>query len=470
MDLVFSLYYATIVLALVVVIIIFIINKCWIILSLFITSISNYNQQKLYIISFMIISYPTMLTTIFIIFSFTPLATLPNISNGLWQFKAISQLGSLFGIYSITFIHLWFTVIVTIAIYNHWSKNSDMNPFNINKTTFTQNCRLFGAIFIFISLYGGFRLNVKHFYHKNPLKWHDNDLSLRTLCITENFTQNWQTQLIDVDLILTSEEYTTSTDIEYTQLQNLGRNVSQTYNHPVMIGIGIYDPDNSLELWVASQNNSINKVFTYLKGNPVPFVEDFEARRQDPPVVDMSSYGFDFSVSCLICFDMTFPDWSRLANKAALVLNPSWLWGSYIDQFVNLLSFRAIENGYNIYHCAVNGNTAAVNSYGQVVFKHANNQYTEHLTITEISGHTLWTLYANIGYVFDYFVMIFGLIYILLSVIVAWRNEYVLRCLKLKNASGDVKKLDIELQNGFRAEILPENEEDDHQTQTGNTL
>ena len=96
-----------------------------------------------------------------------------------------------------------------------------------------------------------------------------------------------------------------------------------------------------------------------------------------------------------------------------------------MDMFLSIVSFRAIENGYNIFHCAEGGNTAAINTFGEVDFKHANNDITTRLTITEVSGsYGMSTIYSNAGFVFDYFMMAFGPLYWILCILVAVKPDW----------------------------------------------
>ena len=99
----------------------------------------------------------------------------------------------------------------------------------------------------FVEIYGGFRLNAQHFTSRNPVNWNDNEIRLRALCIPEA-TKHWSSQLVDVDVILTEEEYITPSDPEYEMLKTYGQQISDQYDHSVMIGIGVEEPDNSIEV------------------------------------------------------------------------------------------------------------------------------------------------------------------------------------------------------------------------------
>ena len=404
------------------------INKLWINLLRF--SLQCLSQQTFFRILFIILSYPSMFCAFFVLMSISPFSTLLNISNGLWRFSSIAQIASIFGIHSLTFLHFWCCALCAIYLF--------LDKLAINPPVFRRNFYFFIGLILCISLFGGFRLNTK--WHRDPSKWTDNKMNLRALCITEN-TQNWQTQQMDLDLILTEEEFTNEAETKYYDLQQYAQGISLNNNHSVMLGIGLYDP-NSFELWIANKTQ-ISKIYSYLKGNPVPFVENFKRRQQKPPVIDLSQYGFHFSVSTLICFDMLYPiDWALHASKATLILNPSWLWNSFMNQFLHILSFRAIENGFNVFHCAQNGNTAQIDGFGQIVFKHVNNERVSsgRLIVSEISGQTnVWTVYANIGFLFDWICCVMGIICIVLSIFVLFKRDLAMR-------------LEIELiENGFNA-------------------
>ena len=175
-------------------------------------------------------------------------------------------------------------------------------------------------------------------------------------------------------------------------------------------------------------------------------MENFQRRRQDPPILDFSEYGFGFSISSTICFDLAFPDWARLARSADLMLHPSWLWGSFMNQFLDIIAFRAVENGYNIFHCAQGGNTAVIDGYGQTRFRDVNNVNTSQLTVSVISGpRNIWTFYANIGFIFDYIVLICGCLYIVFAALLWWKKVFVIRCMVFLWIGRFVNQQDMDL-------------------------
>ena len=94
---------------------------------------------------------------------------------------------------------------------------------------------------------------------------------------------SWQSQLLDVHLVLTEEEWASENDSAYEALKQYGAALSDAFDHAVMLGIGTETPDNGLDLWVAAKptrnaSASLHKVSSALKGNPVPMVEHFARR------------------------------------------------------------------------------------------------------------------------------------------------------------------------------------------------
>ena len=148
--------------------------------------------------------------------------------------------------------------------------------------------------------------------HQDTHLWRDNEISFRGLCVTQE-TREWQSQINDIDVILTVEGWINKNNatgnVTYHEMKTYAKDIARTYQHPVMVGIGIQDP-NTLELYVADAFGNLTEVFTYQKGNPVPTMEDFPPRQMIPPVVDMTPYGFNFTISTIICFDAAYPDWA----------------------------------------------------------------------------------------------------------------------------------------------------------------
>ena len=122
-----------------------------------------------------------------------------------------------------------------------------------------------------------------------------------------HYTQNnLNDDIIDIDIILTEEEYTSFNESRYYELQKYATKIGIKYNHSVIMGIGLYSLFNSLKLFISNSNGSIYSPYTHFKGNPVPFIESFQRRTQIPPMYELDNFdGFKFKISSLNCMDMT---------------------------------------------------------------------------------------------------------------------------------------------------------------------
>ena len=207
---------------------------------------------------------------------------------------------------------------ISSVVSNHSSDDHDfdMGCDNKSDSNLWRDIKIYILIMILILFYGGIRLNCKHFWQIDQTEWLDgkNDV-LNVACITRDKTRmDIRNQLFynnkfptKLDMIIFSEGFTFFGDrphmdvvgshlkmneynldsyswaMDYT-FNYLSKSISKTYNQTVYVGVtGLNDPYNHVRLLeVNNATNSISLVSKYLKGNPVPFVEDFPARSDDP--------------------------------------------------------------------------------------------------------------------------------------------------------------------------------------------
>ena len=94
-------------------------------------------------------------------------------------------------------------------------------------TLLPKECPLFVTDMLFVEIYGEFRLNAQHFTSRNTVIWYDNESD------HEHY----------VDAILSKEEHTTPSYLEYEMLKTwCVQEISDQYHHSVMIGIGVEEP------------------------------------------------------------------------------------------------------------------------------------------------------------------------------------------------------------------------------------
>ena len=134
----------------------FILNELWIRLLAFCQL-----YQKRPIFSLMVIAYPTMWTAFFVFFAMGPFATLFNTAVNLWHYHSFAQIASIFGVNALTFLHCWFTALFCLFMYTTFI---DGDRLTIRKPFYVGHLMVYISIMMLVLLYGGFRLNVKHFW------------------------------------------------------------------------------------------------------------------------------------------------------------------------------------------------------------------------------------------------------------------------------------------------------------------
>ena len=315
---------------------------------------------------------------------------------------------------------------------------------------------IFGGIIMFSLVFGGIRLNCNHFWQIDQSEWDNGTKNvLNVACITRTNTlaqikndlyiQNGANIVPNLDFILLSEQFaddlelvgnkiiSSSDKLEFIFNQVM-TNITSLYNKSMYIGVGNDgDPYNNIQLFKMESNNSVQLIKKYLKGNPVPFIEDFPSRKESP-MDTIKKLSFDdnnnnnnnngknkngIKIAMEICFDLLFYDYSLIGSKKVdLMIHPSWLWGSFADTFVKLISFRSIENGYNILHCAHNGNAAFINQYGMIMFKQNTGQRVKKIAMFNIEvDDAVYTVYAHFGFVLEYILLTIGCLAMFLSIL-----------------------------------------------------
>ena len=84
-----------------------------------------------------------------------------NTAINLWHYHSFAQIASIFGVNALTFLHCWFTALFCLFMYTNFV---DADRLTIPKPFYARHLMVCLAIMGLVLLYGGFRLNVKHFW------------------------------------------------------------------------------------------------------------------------------------------------------------------------------------------------------------------------------------------------------------------------------------------------------------------
>jgi apolipoprotein N-acyltransferase len=143
----------------------------------------------------------------------------------------------------------------------------------------------------------------------------------------------------------------------------------------------------------------------YLKSNPVPFAEQEYGSDDIIPVID-SPYG---KLSPIICYDADFPHFLKQAGKIGtdILLVPSGDWKAIDPYHAYMASLRGIENGVSVIRPVSRATSIATDPYGNVLG--STDYYTseEKILMANVPIQGINTLYNRIGDLLPYLAIVF---------------------------------------------------------------
>jgi apolipoprotein N-acyltransferase len=161
-------------------------------------------------------------------------------------------------------------------------------------------------------------------------------------------------------------------------------------------------------------------VWRYEKAHPVPGADAHVVPGDGNVPTVQTPYG---RLSNVICFDADFPSTDRQAGQAGadIMLVPSNDWGEIDPYHTQLITFRAIENGYSLVRPTSYGLAMTVDYEGHVLA--ASDYFTPNpqVMVAYVPMQGVRTLYATIGDLFAW-LSLAGLV-VLIGVAIARRPK-----------------------------------------------
>lgn len=174
----------------------------------------------------------------------------------------------------------------------------------------------------------------------------------------------------------------------------------------------------------------------YVKKHLVPFSERIPFDEVFPILnyVDLGEGDFvtgketpvysPYSWTPYICYDAIFGDLVREAIRHGSrlmvnITNDGWFGRSTAPyQHLNLIRYRAIENGMPVARLANSGVSAFIDQYGH--FDMNTEIFTDRVIRRTVPLRTRDTLYTHIGDAVEMVLLVFGVLYLLLALLTAW--------------------------------------------------
>jgi len=153
-------------------------------------------------------------------------------------------------------------------------------------------------------------------------------------------------------------------------------------------------PDQLLENKVVVIGPSGEVLCSYFKCKPAP-KEPIVLGDGKVPIAN-TPYG---QISTAICMDIWFPNFIRQAGKTGidLMLTPARIWKGIASKATYGTTFRAVENGFSMISCTVDGLSMAVDYQGRVVASLDYFTNNEQVMIADVSMKGVTTIYSQIG-------------------------------------------------------------------------
>lgn len=347
-----------------------------------------------------------------------------NLLFGSWasiaytQFDSLAliQISSIFGIWGVTFIVMWFASVV------NWIIDHKFEWLAIKTGVF-----VFLISLSLILLYGGLRLEVfppqsqtvaiasftptketENYYREMEIKGFSSSIEmaekdrmtqsdLLNNVYEEVFERNKKLIGSDVALTLWPEGFIKVLEENEAAFIERGKNWASEQNVYLLMAYFVIPKNNPERL---GENKAIfinpkgDLEWEYLKAHPVPGSTDIAGDGQLP--ISITTFG---KVSATICYDMDFTNLLNQAGKADIdiMLVPAWDWKAIDPLHARMAVFRAIENGFSMVRQTGEGLSIAVDYQGRTVAAMDHFTSDDHTMKSKIPIKGVKTVYAVIG-------------------------------------------------------------------------
>ena len=266
------------------------------------------------------------------------------------------------------------------------------------------------GIFVFTWTYGSIRLVAPYMYQKGvgDLAPRPQDL-LRGACVVQAGGQTVEVlQQNAPDFIIWSESAGGFSEDDAPRFQSM----ANESNAALAVTVG-----NRLVFFEPGQNVPLVR---FTKGNPAPFMER-GVSKGDPMAFGRSAVIGDFNAA--ICFDFDNPEYIRSGVNSGLMLQPANV-GGVAGIYAQVPAiFRAIENGATLVRCASKAVSGVWDPYGRAQLSTMRNT-ADVIPFQIPKRHVqIWTFYHNVGFVFDYMLIVLMGASLILFAYTFWRPK-----------------------------------------------
>ncbi|MBN1495336.1 MAG: apolipoprotein N-acyltransferase [Spirochaetes bacterium] len=358
--------------------------------------------------------FPLAVTTIEYAASFSPASGgFGSLANTQWPDLPLVQISSITGIWGISFLMSWFSSVLA------WAWSHDFSWDRIRKGV----C-IYAVVLVAVLMFGGLRLAFYQNVSKpvmvagvttqRPIKPHFMEWLRTSKCppveesIAELKEKTDRAALTGARIIVWNEYTALISSQDEPRYVQRGQDLARKHGIYLLLSVAVMGNSKKVD----SDNIAVlidprgKVVWRYSKSHLAYGVESFfmVPGKKDIPVVD-TPYG---KIAAVICFDMDFPSYIRLAAKkgADIMLVPSNDWREIAPWHTYMAGFRAVENGFTVLRVTGNGYTAAFDAVGRVLAGMDYFTTGSYLMSAEIPTRRVATVYSIAGDWFAWFCIV----------------------------------------------------------------
>ena len=377
-----------------------------------------------------------------------------SMANTQYQFLAIQQIASVFGIWGISFLMAWFASLVNWMSEHQWTW-----------ARIRTGAMIAGGVYIAVLSFGVIRISqadyskeetvliggvtldntniMETMYHdefgktialgpeasqtapelqeanramvpfiedphapkfKNVRREISNNLDLL-------FDKTGQLAEQGAKIIVWSEAIALTLSTQEDALIERAKNMARDKDIYLFMSLGVINPGP----YTADRLLLVNKTITltpdgevanvYLKSNPIPFAEQEYGSDDIIPVVD-SPYG---RLSPVICYDADFPEFLKQTDKIGtdILMVPSGDWKAIDPYHAYMSSLRGIENGVSIVRPVSRATSIATDPYGNLLGSTDFFNSEDKTLLVNVPMKGIATIYNRIGDLLPYLTLVF---------------------------------------------------------------
>jgi len=387
-----------------------------------------------------------------------------SIANSQYQFLALQQIASLFGIWGITFLIAWFASLVNWMSEQQWTW-----------ARIRSGAMIAGGVYVAVLAFGIIRISQVDYIedetvriggvtldNSNIMEAMYRDEFGKTLTISPETSQA-APELQEATRAMvpfiedphtakfenTLREMNTNLNVLFDRTAQLAEQGAKivvwseaigltlnTREDAVIARAGKLARDKGIYLFMSlgvvnpgpytpERLLVVNKTITlgpdgevanvYLKSNPIPFAEQEYGSDDIIPVID-TPYG---RLSPVICYDADFPEFLKQTNKIGtdILIVPSGDWKAIDPYHAYMSSLRGIENGVSVVRPVSRGTSIATDPYGNLLASTDFFNSEDKTMVANVPMQGINTIYNRIGDLLPYVTLVF-IAYILLEIFV----------------------------------------------------